>query len=98
MSTSLTFANDSTDAEYGVIYRALQKLSGAENDSLYQAAIASCTTQKQIRAKAGRYAGVWQEIFNAWCENKLPNVAVIPLLFRPVLTRPAFNQLVERWR
>jgi len=98
MKTTLTYAGNASDAEYRVIYRALQRLSAAENESLYQLAITSCQTQKQIQAKAGRYAGVWQAVFNAWCENRLPNVAVRPLLFRPVLSTMAFDQLMTRWK
>lgn len=34
MNTILTYAGNASDAEYRVIYQALQRLSAAENESL----------------------------------------------------------------
>ena len=35
---------------------------------------------------AGYYAGPWQLLFNAWCNNRVPNTAVLALLLQQCLS------------
>ncbi|HED2456522.1 TPA: hypothetical protein R4Y41_004733 [Citrobacter freundii] len=95
MKTSLAYASNCSDSLYSFIYKALQQRSGAENESLYQQAISACRTPKQKKKMAGYYAGPWQMLFNAWCYNRLPNIAVLPVLAQQCLSFKENTKICE---
>jgi hypothetical protein len=46
---------------------------------------------------AGYYAGPWQMLFNAWCYNRLPNIAVLPVLAQQCLSLLQCEELIADW-
>ncbi|EOD9019721.1 hypothetical protein ACJ5XR_004205 [Enterobacter hormaechei] len=98
MKTNLAYASNCSDSVYTYIYQALQQRSGAENESLYQQAISSCCTDKQKKKLAGYYAGPWQLLFNAWCNNRVPNTAVLALLLQQCLSHFQCEEVIAAWQ
>ncbi|CAM7386206.1 hypothetical protein GL381_06125 [Salmonella enterica] len=98
MKTNLAYASNCSDSVYSYIYQALQQRSGAENESLYQQAISSCRTAKQKKKLAGYYAGPWQLLFNAWCNNRVPNIAVLALLLQQCLSHFQCEEVIAAWQ
>ncbi|WP_240329402.1 hypothetical protein, partial [Enterobacter hormaechei] len=98
MKTNLAYASNCSDSVYSYIYQALQQRSGAENESLYQQAISSCCTDKQKKKLAGYYAGPWQLLFNAWCNNRVPNTAVLALLLQQCLSHFQCEEVIAAWQ
>lgn len=97
MKTNLAYASNCSDSLYSFIYQALQQRSGAENESLYQRAISTCRTPNQKKKMAGYYAGPWQMLFNAWCHNRVPNIAVLPVLPQQCLSSSQCEVLIADW-
>jgi len=97
MKTNLAYASNCSDSLYSFIYQALQQRSGAENESLYQQAISACRTPNQKKKMAGYYAGPWQMLFNAWYHNRVPNIAVLPVLPQQCLSSSQCEVLIADW-
>ncbi len=61
------------------IFIALCKTGWYENESLFSRPFPAAV-QLNKKKLAGYYAGPWQLLFNAWCNNRVPNTAVLALL------------------
>lgn len=77
---ALAFCRDASESLFDSIYQQLQSKSAMENQSLYDAEIRKCKTQRQRNEKSGYYAGRWQKLFNLWVENKIENTFVLSCL------------------
>ncbi|CAM7109544.1 TPA: hypothetical protein JLP25_004642 [Escherichia coli] len=97
MKTGLAYASNCSDSLYSFIYQTLQQRSVKENESLYQQAISACRSPKQKKKMAGYYAGSWQKLFNAWCHNRVPNIAVLPVLAQQCLSSLQCEELFADW-
>ncbi|EBG2148394.1 hypothetical protein FIP36_16755 [Salmonella enterica] len=97
MKTKLAYSKSCSDSIYAHIYSALRSRAGEENERLYQESISKCRTPKQIKQKAGYYAGAWQKLFNAWCDNRIPNIAVLQLLPQQHLSFEQCDDLIASW-
>lgn len=97
MKTNLAYASNCSDSLYSFIYLALQQRSGTENESLYQQAISACHTPKQKMKMGGYYASPWQMLFNAWCHNRVPNIAVLPVLAQQCFSSLQCEELIANW-
>ncbi|EAR9940411.1 hypothetical protein FAM88_11050 [Salmonella enterica] len=98
MKKQLAYASNCSDSLYSYIYRTLQKRAGDENESLFQQAISRCRTAKQKKKLAGYYAGPWQLLFNAWCNNRVPNTAVLALLLQQCLSHFQCEEVIAAWQ
>ncbi len=47
---------------------------------------------------AGYYAGPWQLLFNAWCNNGVPNTAVLALLLQQCLSHFQCEEVIAAWQ
>ncbi|EPE9477968.1 hypothetical protein ACSOR2_004576 [Escherichia coli] len=45
----------------------------------------------------GYYAGPWQMLFNAWCHNRVPNIAVLPVLAQQCFSSLQCEELSANW-
>ncbi|MGB3251590.1 hypothetical protein [Buttiauxella gaviniae] len=98
MKSKLAYSSTCSESLYDYLYRKLQHRSAEENQSLYNEAISKCRTQKQIKKKAGCYSGAWQKLFNAWCENRIPNIVAITLLGQQFLTASQCDDVIAFWK
>jgi hypothetical protein len=97
MKKQLAYASNCSDCLYSYIYRTLQKRAGDENESLYQQAISSCRTAKQKRNWPG-IMPVHGSCYSTWCNNRVPNTAVLALLLQQCLSHFQCEEVIAAWQ
>lgn len=68
---TMATARDCSETRFNQLWDVLYEKSRAENNSLYQQALNRCRSKRQRHNLAGRFAGAWQTLFDAFCEGRV---------------------------
>ena len=68
---TMVTARNCTETRFNQLWDALHEKSSAENESLFQQELHRCRSKRQRSKLAGRFAGAWQTLFDAFCEGRV---------------------------
>ena len=68
---TMVTARNCTETRFNHLWDALHEKSSAENESLFQQELHRCRSKRQRSKLAGRFAGAWQTLFDAFCEGRV---------------------------
>ncbi|EPO2769575.1 hypothetical protein ACT7V1_001196 [Salmonella enterica subsp. enterica] len=68
---TMVTARNCSETRFNQLWDVLHEKSRAENESLFQQALKRCRSKRQRDKLAGRFAGAWQILFDAFCEGRV---------------------------